>query len=194
MKSETVARRKFIGNKAFSDQFAEIRNEYVESYLFHEMKIRTEQLKGLGSGTRSGIETEGRSYDMGPSRKVVNFNIPNINEHYGFDFKNHFTSVQNWHGEVTEIIESTFKAKLIDIKELSHIYEVGEFEINEVPMDDKELIQVGATFYFSIGYKTENGTVMRASLLRFQRLPDWSCKNIDTASDWSNEISNDPSW
>ncbi|GEM_PF-5989341 len=76
--------------------------------------------------------------------------------------------MQRWKGQVIEIQEKTFKAKLDDLTNLG-TYEIGIFDLRDVS-DELELVRIGAVFYFSIGYDLNKGQIQKVSILRFQRI------------------------
>jgi len=85
--------------------------------------------------------------------------------------KNYFNRSQKWIGHILRINEdNTFSAKLEDLNDLT-TNEYAEFSLLEVSPDDHELLDVGSVFYWSVGYENKNGTVRKASVLKFQRLP-----------------------
>jgi len=85
-----------------------------------------------------------------------------------------FVSLQNWEGVVTNVFTDSFNARLIDLSGGTPD-EGAEFPLNDVYEDDLGLIKKGAIFYWSIGYITKtSGQKMRASNIRFRRLPAWT--------------------
>jgi hypothetical protein len=85
-----------------------------------------------------------------------------------------FSVIQKWEGYVLEVMEDAFWARLHTL--------VGEAEdldaeilLNAVDRDDLSLVEPGAVFYWSIGYRDdENAQRTQASSIRFRRLPAWS--------------------
>lgn len=100
---------------------------------------------------------------------------------------NYSTTLQKWKGIVTEITESGFKAELED-QTNPGTKEVASFDLEEISPDDQKLIEIGAVFYWSIGYKNQNGQVTKESLIRFQRIADWKEKDYDAAADRASSI------
>lgn len=76
----------------------------------------------------------------------------------------------------------TFVARLKSIKGDSGQKETeAKIFIEDVPQNDREYIEPGAVFYWSIGYLDKrSGQRMRGSIIRFRRLTSWTKK--DTAS------------
>ena len=95
-----------------------------------------------------------------------------------------FSSMQKWEGTVVEVSEDSFLARLVDITNSTN--NDGSEEIVEIPnedvssKDDLELIVPGAIFYWNIGYQTVNSQAIKASIIRFRRLPKWSAKKKES--------------
>ncbi|MBF0320870.1 MAG: hypothetical protein HQL01_13810 [Nitrospirae bacterium] len=91
-------------------------------------------------------------------------------------------SLQKWEGYVLEIFEDTFIARLIDLTNESPDEE-AEFYIDDLSGEDKELLQLGAVFYWNIGYHiASGGQRTRGSTIRFRRLPAWRKEDIKSAT------------
>lgn len=101
--------------------------------------------------------------------------------------KNYTKTLQSWKGTVMEIGEASFVGELED---LTHggTKEIAEFELDTVSPDDRKLVQLGAAFYWNIGYRMNNGQITKESLIRFQRLIDWDSDDFDKASDRATEL------
>jgi hypothetical protein len=85
-----------------------------------------------------------------------------------------FRSLQSWEGRVVEVLKDSFVGVLADMT-MPGVEEQVELDLEEVTPDDLPLVQPGAVFYWSIGYRAEpSGTRSRASEIRFRRLPRWS--------------------
>ena len=92
-----------------------------------------------------------------------------------------FALLQKWEGIVIQTGTDSFIANLVDLSEKGPDEE-AEFPIEEVHSTDRDLIKEGAVFYWNIGYiDTENGQRIRASLIRFRRLPAWTTKELKKA-------------
>jgi hypothetical protein len=94
--------------------------------------------------------------------------------------KSRFIALQNWEGIVTELSQETFFARLVDSAGDKADLE-AEFAIEEVHHEDKKLVHPGAVFYWAIGYKEDRGQRIRASLVRFRRLPAWRKHELEAA-------------
>ena len=109
-------------------------------------------------------------------------------------YQNFFTSLQEWEGVVTKVMNDAFLARLIDLTHRG-ADEEAEFPIDEVSEEDKPLINVGAIFYWNIGYHTSySGQRTRTSIIRFRRLPAWTQREIDAAKREAERIEKALGW
>jgi hypothetical protein len=115
--------------------------------------------------------------------------------------KNYFNFSQRWVGNIIKLNnDENFTAKLEDLNDPT-TYEIAEFNIRDVPADDKEFLKVGNSFYWSVGYEVKNGQNRKASVLKFQRLPkmdeheiDRKINTIDNVVDRVDEIIKKINW
>jgi len=99
-----------------------------------------------------------------------------------------FTASQEWEGTVTEIGDSSFKARMIDIRR-SEPEEEAEIPFEEVSQADKSLVVVGAVFRLAIGYRRRaSGTQRRTANLVFRRLPKWTKCEFAEADDTARRL------
>jgi hypothetical protein len=107
--------------------------------------------------------------------------------------KSRSVSLQKWEGTVTGIKSDSFFARLKNFSyELPD--EEAEFSIEELSATDRPLLQIGAVFYWSIGYyDSESGQRKKESLIRFRRLL-WSRKEIEYARRRAAEIRDYLGW
>lgn len=89
-------------------------------------------------------------------------------------------ALQKWEGYVIELRQDTFLARLTPIKGEGPDQE-AEIYLSEVEEGDHVLIRPGAVFYWSIGYLDRPSGRIRASRIRFRRLPAWSRRDLETA-------------
>ena len=105
-----------------------------------------------------------------------------------------FISLQKWEGVVLEIKDETFKAELNDLKKIG-IKEEAEIYIEEISPDDKDLLKVGNSFYWHIGfYDKASGERTRTSFIRFVRLPKWNKLEIKLAELEADKLQIDLNW
>jgi len=100
---------------------------------------------------------------------------------------NNFIVINQWKGEVIACNSKEFDAIIIDLKEGGTKEEIT-FSIDDVSEDDRNLIQEGAIFYWEIGYHVFRGTRMKASKLKFRRMPPLSRRKIDQLFDYANKM------
>ncbi len=104
-----------------------------------------------------------------------------------------FVSLQKWEGVVTDIDEDSFTARLTDLMQ-SGSDEVIEFSFDDVPSDDRSLIQEGAIFYWNIGFETMRGQDRKVSLIKFRRLPKWSKKKMQAMREKGEDLMSQIQW
>lgn len=91
-----------------------------------------------------------------------------------------FQAMQKWEGHVTQVGADTFTARIVRIVGEGPDQE-AEIYKEEVASDDHALIEPGAVFYWSIGYLDRPSGRLRASIIRFRRLPVWSKHELENA-------------
>jgi len=94
--------------------------------------------------------------------------------------KNRFQELQKWEGIVLQVLKDSMVARLIDLSEKESEGE-AEFAFDEIHLDDLPLVKLGAIFYWSIGYLDKVGQRIRASIIRFRRLPKWRSEELEAA-------------
>jgi len=98
-----------------------------------------------------------------------------------------FILLQKWEGTITTITKDSFFGRLADLSAAGPDEE-AEFPLEEVPVSDRKLIVPGAVFYWCIGYlDTVSGQRIRASAIRFRRLPAWSEEELRKAHSQAQE-------
>jgi hypothetical protein len=103
------------------------------------------------------------------------------------DAQEFFQAMQKWEGHVIEVGRDTFSARVVPIVGEGPDQE-AEIYIQEVSPDDRVLIEPGAVFYWSIGYLDRPSGRLRASVLRFRRLPVWSKRELESVRDKANKL------
>jgi len=90
-----------------------------------------------------------------------------------------FIMLQRWEGTVTNVSKDSFVARLSDLSQ-ENLEEEAEIPIEEIPEADLRLVEPGAVFYWCIGYIDRvGGQRIRASMIRFRRLPTWTQAAIE---------------
>lgn len=105
-----------------------------------------------------------------------------------------YVLLQKWEGVVKKIENESFLAELKDLTDEGP-EEEAEFPIDDIPNSDKELVAPGAVFYWCIGYlDTLNGQRVRASEIRFRRLPTWTDREVERAKSEAEQIRDVIGW
>ena len=124
------------------------------------------------------VQESGRSISHPPKRVT----LPSVPLKWSSNVR--FFVEKAWLGTVTAVNITTklgdqgFRARLVEVAGPAM---EGEFSLEEVSDDDRELVRVGAEFYWNFGYVERCGQRSRESFLRFRRLPAWSQSQIDCA-------------
>lgn len=98
-----------------------------------------------------------------------------------------FTALQSWEGVVQDVGKETIFARLTDLLGQGEDAAV-EIYIEEIDKDDRELIEIGAVFYWTIGYLERASGRQRSSIIRFRRLPVWREKDLKLAEKRASAI------
>jgi hypothetical protein len=86
-----------------------------------------------------------------------------------------------WEGVVTSIGSDIFQAKIVPLGEVEPVLR-GEFLIEEVSEDDRELLRVGALFYVVAGrFQVSRHHSQATSTIRFRRMPRIRPEDIEAA-------------
>ena len=101
--------------------------------------------------------------------------------------KEHFNAFQKWVGVILSVDRDVFTARLTPVVGEGSDQE-AEIYLNEVVEEDHNLIQPGAVFYWSIGYLDRPSGRLRASVIRFQRLPAFTDEDIEAARAKASEL------
>lgn len=107
--------------------------------------------------------------------------LPSVVKISGLPQQDSYVLLQKWQGVVKSIEGDSFLAELTDLSNDGPEEEV-DFPIDDIPNADKELVAPGAVFYWCIGYlDTLNGQRVRASEIRFRRIPAWTKREVERA-------------
>jgi pyrimidine deaminase RibD-like protein len=88
-----------------------------------------------------------------------------------------------YHGYVVEVSDETFTARVVDLADKVQGETQAEFWIKAVCLKDRDLIRVGALFYWVIGYHEDSkGSQHYESLVCFCRKPSITQQEIEKAS------------
>jgi hypothetical protein len=92
---------------------------------------------------------------------------------------------QQWIGVVESIGEEEFTVRMEDTDLKNATEEVAILSIDDLPDEEKTLLEVGSSFVWTIGRRA--GTSEIFSKLLFRRLPRWSQQSIEEAEKWGTE-------
>ena len=96
---------------------------------------------------------------------------------------------QIWEGTVVQCEAGSFSARISDRTNPANPDEMAEFEIEEVAPDDQQLINPGATFYWTIGTeRTPAGQVRNIAVVNFRRLPRWTRSSFRKAERRAQDV------
>ncbi len=98
-----------------------------------------------------------------------------------------FRTIQKWEGYVLEVFEETFLARLTRLEGEGPDQE-AEIYLEDLDNPDRALVTPGAVFYWSIGYLDKPSGRIRASIIRFRRLPGWTKAEIEAAAEAVQEL------
>ena len=162
------------------------------SYIINAINSEVEKRKQMLTEIESNIEQK-KNLGEDFSHLLPDFILPNFSLRKPSYLKSYFSPSQRWIGQVIKLYETGFTAKLEDINQ-HDTYEIGEFEKKEVSNEDIELLSLGAIFYWSIGYAVINGQVIKQSLIRFQRVSEWTISDFDDSADRANKLHSKLKW
>lgn len=95
-----------------------------------------------------------------------------------------FILLQQFEGTVLTIGPEEFNARLVDRTHPEHPPEIADFSRDDVSDGDRELLALGAVFYFSLGYRISPwGQRDRVATIKFRRLPAWSKRELAAAEE-----------
>lgn len=97
-----------------------------------------------------------------------------------------FLVLQSWEGHVEKVQwdKEMFSAIIADRTNPDNPNEWVELSINEIGPKDRELIEPGAVFYWSMGYEDRPGYPrQRLSRIYFRRLPGWTEEEVNAAEE-----------
>lgn len=96
-----------------------------------------------------------------------------------------------WEGEVRSFDGGKMNAALKGIFGTGVIgqFHDAEIPIEEVPVFERQFIENGAAFRFTVSYVTERGTAQRMSKIAFRRHPLYQTEKIERAQRLARELS-----
>lgn len=131
------------------------------------------------------FDQEGRdTFEVSDDLKKVYYDQMLTNVKY---LKNYSRTLQSWKGIIVELFDEHFICELEDLTN-GGTKEIAQIELSNVSPDDKELVEIGASFYWNIGIKMNNGQLTKESIIRFQRIISWDSEDFDEAADRAAEL------
>lgn len=89
------------------------------------------------------------------------------------------TIKHHWECTVISLGCESFVATMRSLRDPDETEKEAEIPLEEINPDDLELLELGAVFYWTIGYEiSPAGTRRRFSLIKFRRMPAWSKKDV----------------
>jgi len=104
-----------------------------------------------------------------------------------------FILLQKWEGVVVESDNDSFTAKLLDSHGKLPPHD-ATFSRAELPKSEHKLIEPGAPFVWTLGYRKIGNTRERASVVYFRRLPPWNESEIATAEKSAEDLRGSIGW
>ncbi len=183
---------------SLKDEWWNSLNKSVLNDNEHDLKITKNAKRYINSDNSSTESSKNNEsipalYPLNNKKQV----LPHLRENRknGNTYGIYQQSVQKWKCVVTDITQQNFRAKLEDLsQEVNTTYEVAEFDFEEVSPSDLPLLNLGAVFYWSIGYEMKNGQLTKRSSIRFQRLVTWSEHEYDIALEKAESFLNNIVW
>lgn len=152
----------------------------LDSSIKNYINESNDDLENTGSYLRSSQD------DFESSLALKNYPPYHVTKDLKY-LKNYSKTLQSWKGTVTTLEEDYFIAELEDLSR-GGTKEIAQIEMFSVSPDDIKLVQKGASFYWNIGYKMNNGQITKESLIRFQRIIDWDSDDFDDAADRAADL------
>ncbi len=103
--------------------------------------------------------------------------------------------LQSWEGVVLDVGETTFAVRLVDVSG-DHPDEEVELAKEELCDFDIALLEPGAIFYWTIGYRQQlpRGARERVSRIRLRRVPAWTKSQLAEARERAEALARELNW
>lgn len=105
-----------------------------------------------------------------------------------------FRVLARWEGIVLAVESDFFVARLTDLEtDMPHLE--ADILLEEVSPADRSRVELGAIFYWTIGFlDTLGGQRTRESVIRFRSLPKWRSQDLEKAMKTAEEIRDELDW
>lgn len=184
MANKTNQRDHWILDTEYSNYNDESKEKQIVLDSINSIVFKNKELKELKKEKTNYIDFD---------EDYVIDKIPKINFKQISAYKNYISRSQNWIGHVLKVDNDSFFAKLEDKNEPT-TYETASFDIEEVSTGDLDLLKVGASFYWSVGYANQNGQVIKQSLVRFKRAVNIIEEEFEEIAGKVDDLYNDLNW
>jgi hypothetical protein len=98
-----------------------------------------------------------------------------------------FHALKRWEGVVVGINDTEFVSRLNNLDNAAEYQIEAVIPFEEITDSDRDLVQVGAVFYWTIGYRIEPGQKRSVSTIRFRRLPAWTTNDRQRLNQLTSE-------
>lgn len=168
----------------FEKESSSIHNEYLK-ILNSRVKFYKEILSENSSDLEKVVDK-----DFNPDNELVSkgFHLKFPLQRSILKITKYSTSLQKWIGHVLDIDEFSFTARIDELNRTNDIYETAEFNKSEISSEDLKLLEIGAIFYWNVGYSVENGQKKKESIVMFKRDREWSEDDFNLAIDQANDL------
>jgi len=100
----------------------------------------------------------------------------------------------SWEGMVMKVLDDSFIARLIDINNPSQQEEAEILNTSVSDEEDLKLIKPGSIFFWSIGRHVKGRRSEQFSLIQFRRLPVWTKKEKELATEKAAKLKDELGW
>ena len=111
------------------------------------------------------------------------------------DYPDRYLETISWEGYIESISKSdeTITGRMHEIGTIGTDESIV-FDFNDITPDDFSLVQVGAIFYYSIGYALTKGQKKKEALLRFKRSVNFTEDDVDEISNDVKQLVDEINW
>lgn len=96
---------------------------------------------------------------------------------------------QLFEGTVLFRTEGGFTARLRDLTNPMNPDEIAEFDLDEISPDDKQMVQPGAAFFWTLGTESSPaGQVTKVMRVSFRRLPAWNKASLRATTHFVEDV------
>lgn len=144
----------------------------------------------------AGAEVADSPHDSEPAVFPALRTLPSSSWHAEADGlpRERLIPLQAWEGAVLEVDDSSFVARAVDVAG-EHADEEVSLPKDELSDFDLDLLEPGAIFYWTIGYREKPGGAReRVSQIRFRRLPAWSTPQLEQVEVRADALARNLGW